>query len=344
MDTEILGFKAGKLELEGKILKPDARKGYVRVVQSDEGLIRIEWRERSPEGDILAAAAELETVIFPDECTLEQIGTTRNYVLKFPSDKERNAFFWMQEPDPAADKIHAESFNRAINGGGMPGAPALIAVPSSPAPQAPQQSSSHMPQQRPVLAASLSSALAAALSSAAATPAPAAAALSAEQLAASLLSRMASSGQQQESSAAFAAAQRQALMAMSADQGPSLTEVLRPEVLTPMLSEIPEAVHRLAEYLPPEHRNEQGLVDTLSSHSFRQQLSSLGSAIQSGEVNLAQFGLQASGFSIADFLVAIDTAVSGERSSRGEGAAALRDSGKNGTEDSSKAAGDPMEQ
>jgi hypothetical protein len=42
-------------------------------VQSDEGLIRIEWRERGTEGEIIATTAELNTVIFPDECALEQV-------------------------------------------------------------------------------------------------------------------------------------------------------------------------------------------------------------------------------------------------------------------------------
>jgi hypothetical protein len=33
MEAELVRFKAGKLQLEGKILRPDERKGIVRVVQ-----------------------------------------------------------------------------------------------------------------------------------------------------------------------------------------------------------------------------------------------------------------------------------------------------------------------
>ena len=53
---------------------------------------------------------------------------------------------------------------------------------------------------------------------------------------------------------------RRAMQAMSADQGPSLGQVLRPEVLAPLLSE-PGTVERLAEHLPSEHRNQVGVCE-----------------------------------------------------------------------------------
>ena len=69
----VVAFKAGKLTLEGKTLQSDPRKGLLRVGQSEEGLVHVEWLPR--DGDAMPGAgpyAEDDMVVFPQECRLEQ--------------------------------------------------------------------------------------------------------------------------------------------------------------------------------------------------------------------------------------------------------------------------------
>ena len=91
-------------------------------------------------------------------------------------------------------------------------------------------------------------------------------------------------------------------------EGPLLNEVLTPEVLLSALSS--EGVQtRLAEYLPVEHRTPRALRELVTSTQFSAQLQSFSRALQSGQVDLAQFGLApGASFSVADFLLAIQSA------------------------------------
>ena len=69
----IVAFRAGLLQLEGKVLKPDPRRGQIAVAQSDDGLIHVKWSERNGDGSSAPSNAELDSVIFPDEAKLEQV-------------------------------------------------------------------------------------------------------------------------------------------------------------------------------------------------------------------------------------------------------------------------------
>jgi len=91
--------------------------------------------------------------------------------------------------------------------------------------------------------------------------------------------------------------------------GPSLSDVLKPEVVLPLLSRS-EVQERLAEFLPSEHQNSEAIMSLVSSPQFTQQLETFSRALQSGQVDLAQFGLNANtGFSVEDFLNAIQAQV-----------------------------------
>lgn len=117
------------------------------------------------------------------------------------------------------------------------------------------------------------------------------------------------------------------------ETGPSLADVLKPEIIVPLLNS-PDMVERLAPYLPEDHRhgvfnataavqlstagflppvtpafvwleavidrqmrparrNQEALVALAQSSQFRQQLQTFGQALQSGMLNLAHFGLNA---------------------------------------------------
>jgi hypothetical protein len=112
--------------------------------------------------------------------------------------------------------------------------------------------------------------------------------------------------------AVAAAALAQALMSAGAgrgggaDGGATLSDVLTPDVLMPALAA--EGVQeRLAQYLPESHRNSTALAELIASPQFASQLQTFSRALQSGQIDLAQFGLRAAaGTSIADFLQEIE--------------------------------------
>jgi hypothetical protein len=52
-------------------------------------------------------------------------------------------------------------------------------------------------------------------------------------------------------------------------------------------------LERLSAYLPEEQRSRQALLDLAHSPQFQQQLATFSGALQTGQLDLAQFGLQA---------------------------------------------------
>lgn len=75
----------------------------------------------------------------------------------------------------------------------------------------------------------------------------------------------------------------------------------------------------MAPFLPEEHRSHEHLRALAHSPQFQQQLHTLSTALQTGEIDVAQFGLQARGFSVADFLTAIQELVDREKQQQGGG-------------------------
>ena len=43
----LVEFKAGKMSLQGKLVKPDKRKGLVYVYQSEDSIMHFCWKDRS---------------------------------------------------------------------------------------------------------------------------------------------------------------------------------------------------------------------------------------------------------------------------------------------------------
>ena len=75
MSDVIVTFKAGRLLLDGKVLRPDPRRGRLAVIQSEDGLVHVEWRERNGDDSITSTSSspEIDTVVFPEEAHLEQV-------------------------------------------------------------------------------------------------------------------------------------------------------------------------------------------------------------------------------------------------------------------------------
>ena len=108
-------------------------------------------------------------------------------------------------------------------------------------------------------------------------------------------------------------------------RGPGLSDVLTPDAVGPLLrSEDVRA--RLLEHLPEEHRGTQDLEELLRTPQFQNQLERFSAALQSGQMDLAQFGLSpGSGFSVAEFLSAIQQQVESEDAKEGGGDDAMKE-------------------
>jgi UCH-binding domain len=67
--------------------------------------------------------------------------------------------------------------------------------------------------------------------------------------------------------------------------------VLKPDFMVSALKE-DGMLESLAEYLPEQHRNREGLEDLARSAQLRQQMNALSSALMNGQLDLSHFGLR----------------------------------------------------
>ncbi|XP_055709269.1 proteasomal ubiquitin receptor ADRM1 homolog [Phlebotomus papatasi] len=107
----LVEFRAGRMNMVGKMVHPDNRKGLVYVYQSDDGLIHFCWKDRT------TGNTEDDLIIFPDDCEfkkIEQCTSGRVYLLKFKSSS-RKLFFWMQETKTDKDDEWCRRINDVIN-------------------------------------------------------------------------------------------------------------------------------------------------------------------------------------------------------------------------------------
>lgn len=311
--------RVGLLVRDGTKVTPDTRKGLLRVIKTEDGLLHLEWWERKDSGN--ADAPEYDEIVFPDEAVFEKPAKAppRVFMLRFKQQSDRDKLFWMQEPSEAGDDDFCRRVNRAIN---TPmGVDLEDEGPDSDLPQevissdallrghvslAPGAGTSMEagdsvglvptgPGQQPLAPAQLA-ALLSGMAGGAGGPAPGAATDPGASLAAALMAAVARRQQQQQ------------MRDMAVAPGPGLQEVLKPEVLGPLLQD-PEVLERLSAYLPEEQRSRGALLELAHSPQFAQQLATFSGALQTGQLDLAQFGLQAQGFTVADFLRAIQDLV-----------------------------------
>lgn len=103
--------RAGKMNLKGRMVIPDKRKGLLYVYQSEDSLMHFCWQDRT------TAVVEDDLIIFPDDCEyckVSQCTTGRVYVLKFKSSN-RKFFFWLQEPKTDKDEDNCKRINELLN-------------------------------------------------------------------------------------------------------------------------------------------------------------------------------------------------------------------------------------
>lgn len=110
-NRHLVEFRAGRMNMVGKMVHPDQRKGLVYVYQAEDALVHFCWK------DVTTGNVEDDLIIFPDDCEfkrVDQCKTGRVFLLKFKSST-RKLFFWMQEAKPDKDEDFCRRVNDAIN-------------------------------------------------------------------------------------------------------------------------------------------------------------------------------------------------------------------------------------
>ncbi|KAL4853861.1 26S proteasome regulatory subunit RPN13 [Chlorella vulgaris] len=298
----IVEFRAGRMALVENRLVADPRKGLLRVCQDEVGLSHFCWYERDAAG-AAAGEAEQDIVIIPGECTFSKIARpgSRVFELRFPEEKQRNLFFWAQEVAAEDDDEYVAAINLALNmdvDGGEDGGEGMQADAAPPA------------------------AVGAPAQPGGVAPSPAAA-ITSSQLAAALGSILAGSAGQQGAAGTHQQQMQQAAAA-AANRGPSLADVLNPELLAPLLQS-PDMVQRLAPYLPEQHRTAAAIREIVSAPQFRHQLGLFSNALSTGQLDTSQFGLPAGGFGVLDFLSSIQAQADQQKQQADGGAADMQE-------------------
>eukprot|EP00227_Mantoniella_beaufortii_P019311 CAMPEP_0197578486 /NCGR_PEP_ID=MMETSP1326-20131121/2677_1 /TAXON_ID=1155430 /ORGANISM="Genus nov. species nov., Strain RCC2288" /LENGTH=173 /DNA_ID=CAMNT_0043141669 /DNA_START=43 /DNA_END=560 /DNA_ORIENTATION=+ len=110
----LVDVKCGRLLVEGKTMKPDDRKGRLRIARATDGLCHLQWGARS---DDMPFIPEDDFIIFPQEAVMKFIPKPGCFVVKFPDDASRNMFFWSQEaPGSVTDDSLTSQVNAGLNG------------------------------------------------------------------------------------------------------------------------------------------------------------------------------------------------------------------------------------
>jgi len=330
----LIDVQCGRIIVENKTMKPDDRKGKLRICKATDGLTHLMW---GPRAEGMPFNPDDDFIIFPQEAQMKFIPKPGCFVIKFPDDASRNMFFWSQEPKGKVedDKLTAD-VNAALNGESpesaneqaelmqMLGAGGAGLAESDPSggPVAARAQAVRAAHEAANSALAQPQTETPAVNAAAVPETPAAPAkgpdpdagtavppsvVNAEALRAALGSVGATPSSTPGAGAIDAAAMAAALAGANQRRsaGPGLSDVLTPDTVGEMLRD-GDVRQRLMEHLPEEHRSTQDLEELLRTPQFQSQLERFSHALQSGQMDLAQFGLNpGAGFSIADFLTAI---------------------------------------
>lgn len=105
-------FKAGRMNFDGRMVTPDRRRGWIRVLRDPHqpGMVTFEFCDE--------AKSPQETIIlFPDIAKFEKVKQSddRVYLLEIQPEPRR-LFFWMQDDDKENDAERMKKCHNAING------------------------------------------------------------------------------------------------------------------------------------------------------------------------------------------------------------------------------------
>nr|VDC90880.1 unnamed protein product [Brassica oleracea] len=287
MQEIMLEFRAGKMSLQGTRVVPDARKGLVRIARGEEGLVHFQWLDRT------LNAVEDDQIVFPDEAIFEKVNQSsdRVYILKFNSD-DRKLFLWLQEPRAEGDADICSAVNQYLN---QPlgtfcspefGEGDAVAIPEEVEEIAEDDVSSR-----------------------------------AGNLVVPNVSTEVSDVSSSSGPVKLADLQRilnnlssgPAGITEDEDEGLVLGDILKPELIMPLLEMLP-VQERLSSHLPEGHCRAEDILELLQSPPFRQQVDAFTYVLRTGQIDLTQFGIDPSKykFTVISFLEALEDSVSSQ--------------------------------
>ncbi|XP_054814942.1 26S proteasome regulatory subunit RPN13 isoform X2 [Prosopis cineraria] len=258
----MMEFRAGKMFLEGRKVCPDTRKGLIRIVKGEEGLVHFQWLDR------IQNVVEDDQIIFPNEAVFEKVNQApgRVYILKFNSD-DRKFFFWMQEPNADSDSQLCNSVNDHLN------RPLEFLGEEEPDASVPLQSFEDMADD------GLSSRAGTVVGLNSGTEAT---------------SNLTSSGPVKlEDLRRILNNIGPADSIGDPDGGLGLEDILKPELVMPLIETLP-IEQCLAPYLPEGQWSPEDILELLQSPPFRQQVDSFTYVLRTGQIDLSQFGIDPS--------------------------------------------------
>ncbi|RDD42111.1 Proteasomal ubiquitin receptor ADRM1 [Trichoplax sp. H2] len=293
----LVEFKAGKMTMTGKLVKPDQRKGLLYVFQGDDSLMHFCWKDRT------TGKVDDDLIIFPEDVNFSRVTqctTGRVYVLKF-RNSARKLFFWMQDIKTDKDEVNCNKVNEVLNnpsaalssagsmsnselmrmygfGGANPGLPNVDALDTTGLLSGISRPS--RPHSSPAAVASSNSNSQGNSRPATATP----------NVVNAADDRNTTTPQQQRTTQLSDIQNILAgLPAMDSQQRPvevDLNQMLD-EAAVSSLSSNSQLLQQLRPFLPPGSENEntsERLRETLTSPPFQQALSSFSTALQSGQL------------------------------------------------------------
>ncbi|KAM3404107.1 hypothetical protein ACQJBY_007292 [Aegilops geniculata] len=293
-------FRAGKMSLEGTRVIPDTRKGLVRIGRGEEGLIHFQWLDRGQN------IVEDDQIVFPDEAVFEKVteSSGRVYILKFRHDN-RKFFLWMQETNADGDSQICRQVNAYINRP-LDGDAISIEAEMSHEDTADDDISSRAGN---LVDQSMTADMAGEVTSAAGP------------VRLADLQRILSSIQPSDATA-------------DPDAGLRLGDILKPELILPLIETLP--IEQLASHLPEGSWTAGDILELLQSPPLRQQLDAFTHVLQTGQIDLAQFGVDPSKykFTVASFLEALEDSVAKASIDGGNDSKAKKDGGNDPMDES----------
>ncbi|KAI4381149.1 hypothetical protein MLD38_007256 [Melastoma candidum] len=279
-ERRMLEFRAGKMNMEGKRVIPDARKGLVRISRGQEGLTHFQWLDRSLD------LVEDDQIVLPNEAVFEKVDQTsgRVYILKFSGD-DRKFFFWMQEPNAEGDAQLCSSVNYFLN---QPFVFQEVEPDTSASLQASENTIDDDISSRTTNLIGHGR--------------------SAESV--DQASSLGGGPVKLEDLQRILGSIEHADVAVDPDGGLGLGDILKPELIVPLMQML-AMEQRLFSFLPEDHRTIEDLLELLQSPPFRQQVDSFTYVLRTGQIDLSQFGINPTKykFTVLSFLEALEDSV-----------------------------------
>ena len=99
------------MNYDGRMVKPERRKGIIRVGQDPQGMKQFQFLDADSKNKLDAF------YVFPGDCKFEIVKQSKDrvYLLEFIST-QRRYFYWMQDEDKTKDEENARKVHNLLNG------------------------------------------------------------------------------------------------------------------------------------------------------------------------------------------------------------------------------------